>query len=166
MGDINEFSLWQAEAVAARPWAYGSAPFPIANGGIIQRHMEEEVTDTAIAFAIHVRRLLDNGQVRQTFALTEPFRHWSPADGLTKVDTLRDALNRIVHATQFEVGFERLPDDATRIVGAAIGIIYLGTRTDQRELAFIDVFALASCFFHQVLPVLRTHGMPPGAPAH
>jgi hypothetical protein len=68
-------------------------------------------------------------------------------------------LNRIVHATEFEVGFERLPETAARIDGGAIGVIYLRTKTDQREEALIDVFALASCFFHQVLPVLR----PPAA---
>ena len=74
---------------------------------------------------------------------------------MTKVVVLRDALNRIVHATEFQVGFERLPDDAAKIAGGAIGVIYLRTKTDQREEALIDVFALASCFFHQVLPVLR-----------
>ena len=89
------------------------------------------------------------------FVLSEPFRHWSPAGGLTKVDDLRDALNRIVHATDFEVGFERLPDDASKIDGGAIGVIYLTTRTYKREKALVDVFALASCFFHQVLPALH-----------
>jgi hypothetical protein len=37
-------------------------------------------------------------------------------------------------------------------------VIYLRTSTDQREEALIDVFALASCFFHQVLPFLRPGG--------
>jgi len=155
MGDINQFALQQAEAAAARLWSFGSAPFPLANGVIIQRYIEQDVTDTAIAFAIHVRRLLDNMAVRTNFMLNEPFRHWSPARGLSKVVNLRDALNRIVHATEFEVGFERLPDNAAKIDGGAIGVIYLRTRTDQREDALIDVFALASCFFHQVLPILR-----------
>ncbi len=158
MANINEFALQQAEAAAAKLWAFGSAPFPLANGAIIQSHVEQSVTDTAIAFAIHCRRLLDNKAIRAKFTLDEPFRIWSPARGLTKVDILRDALNRIVHATEFEVGFERLPDNAAKIDGGAIGVIYLRTRTDQREEALIDVFALASCFFHQVLPVLR----PPG----
>lgn len=158
MADINKFALQQAEAAAAKLWAFGSAPFPFANGAIIQSHIEQSVTDTAIAFAIHVRRVLDNKAIRTKFTLDEPFRHWSPAHRLTKVADLRDALNRIVHATEFEVGFERLPDDAAKIAGGAIGVIYLRTRTDQREEALIDVFALASCFFHQVLPVVR----PPG----
>lgn len=155
MDDINEFALQRAEAAAARLWAFGSAPFPLANGAIIQSHIEQSVTDSAIAFAIHVRRLLDNRDVRAKFTLDEPFRHWSPARGLTKVALLRDALNRIVHATEFEVGFERLPENAAKIDGGAIGVIYLRTKTDQREEALIDVFALASCFFHQVLPALR-----------
>ena len=155
MTDINHFALQQAEAAAARLWAFGSAPFPLANGAIIQTHIEHSVTDTAIAFAIHVRRLLDNRDIHSKFKLDEPFRHWSPAHGLTKVSLLRDALNRIVHATEFTVGFERLPDNAAKIEGGAIGVIYLRTRTDQREEALIDVFALAACFFHQVLPELR-----------
>jgi len=155
MNDINEFAMQRAEAAAARLWAFGSAPFPFANGASIQRHIEQEVTDTAIAFAIHVRRILDNMTIRTKFTLDEPFRHWTPARGLTKVSELREALNRIVHATEFQVGFERLPDDASRISGGAIGVIYLLTRTDKREEALIDVFALASCFFHQLLPVVR-----------
>jgi hypothetical protein len=68
------------------------------------------------------------------------------------VDDLQDALNRIVHATEFEVGFERLPDKAANIRGGAIGVVYLRTRTDQREEALIDVFALASCFFTRSYP--------------
>ena len=155
MGDINSFALQQAEAAAARLWAFRSASHPFANGALIQRHTEHEVTNTAIAFAIHVRRILDNNDVRTKFVLNEPFRIWSPANGLTKVDVLRDALNRIIHATEFRVGFERLPDNASRIEGGAIGVIYLSTRTDQRDEALIDVFALASCFFHQVLPELH-----------
>ena len=158
MADINEFALQQAEAAAASLWAFGSAPFPLANGAIIQSHIEQSVTNTAIAFAIHVRRILDNRAIRATFTLDEPFRHWSPAHGLAKVTTLRDALNRIVHATEFEVGFERLPDNTVKIVGGAIGVIYLRTKTDRREEALIDVFALASCFFHQVLPALQPAG--------
>lgn len=155
MGDINDFALQQAEAAAAKLWAFGSAPFQLANGALIQRHIEQQVTDTSIAFAIHVRRILDNKAVRERFVLDEPFRIWSPAHGLAKVQMLRDALNRIVHATEFEVGFERLPESASKIAGGAIGVIYLRTRTDQREEALIDVFALASCFFHKVLPALQ-----------
>jgi len=155
MGDITQFAVQQAEAAAARLWAFGSAPFPLANGAVIQRHIEQEVTDTAIAFAIHVRRILDNRAIRTRFVLDQPFRLWTPTGGLTKVVVLRDALNRIVHATEFQVGFERLPDDSSTITGGAIGVIYLRTRTDQRDEALIDVFALASCFFHQVLPSLQ-----------
>ena len=158
-GDINDFALLQAEAAAARLWAFGSAPFPFANGASIQGHIEHAVTDTAIGFAIHVRRLLDNRGIRTQFKLDEPFWQWSPASGLTKVQGLRDALNRIVHATDFTVGFERRPDGPAKIAGGAISVIYLKTKTDQREDALIDVFALASCFFHQVLPALR----PPSA---
>jgi hypothetical protein len=155
MNDINHFALQQAEATAARLWAFGSAPFPIINGATIQSHVEQAVTDTAVAFAIHVRRLLDNHGIRTKFALNEPFWHWTPTRGLTKVAFLRDALNRIVHATDFMVGFERLPENGAKIKGGAISVLYLKTKTDQRDEALIDVFALASCFFHQVLPVLR-----------
>jgi hypothetical protein len=156
--DINDFALVQAEAAAARLWAFGSAPFPFANGSIIQRHIEQAVTDTAIAFAIHVRRLLDNRKIGTQFTLDEPFWHWSATGGLTKVKQLRDALNRIVHATDFQVGFERLPDGAAKIEGGAISVLYLKTKTDQREDALIDVFALSSCFFHKLLPELRPTG--------
>lgn len=160
MGDINSFALQQAEAEAARLWAFSSSPYPFANGARIQRHIEQEVTNTAIAFAIHVRRLLDNKAVHTKFELDEPFRIWSPAKGLIKVNLLRDALNRIIHATEFKVGFEKLPDDASKIEGGAIGVIYLSTRTDQRDEALVDVFALASCFFHKVLPELSLPDKP------
>ena len=166
MADINQFALQQAEAAAAKLWAFGSAPFPLANGAIIQGHVEQAVTDTAIAFAIHVRRLLDNRDIRTKFTLDEPFWHWSPARGLSKVVVLRDALNRIVHATDFTVGFERLPEGSAKIEGGAISVLYLRTKTDQREDALIDVFALASCFFHQVLPALRPSGSAPPEADH
>jgi hypothetical protein len=78
------------------------------------------------------------------------------------VTDLREALNRIVHATEFEVGFEQLPDAASKISGGAIGVIYLRTKTDKREEALIDVFALASYFFHQLLPAVR----PPSGTYH
>jgi hypothetical protein len=155
MSDINSFALQQAELAAARLWAFGSAPYPFSGGALIQRHIEQEVTNTAITFAIHVRRILDNSAVRTRFVLGEPFRIWSPAIGLTKVNVLRDALNRIIHATEFKVGFERLPEDSSKIQGGAVGVIYLSTRTDQRDEALIDVFALASCFFNQVVPELQ-----------
>lgn len=77
MGDINSFALQQAEAAAAKLWAFGSAPYPISGGAIIQRHIEQAVTNTAIAFAIHARRILDNKAVRAKFVLDEPFRIWS-----------------------------------------------------------------------------------------
>ncbi|MGH7228572.1 MAG: hypothetical protein ACREIH_05085 [Nitrospiraceae bacterium] len=118
MADINKFALQQAEAAAAKLWAFGSAPFPLANGAIIQSHIEQSVTDTAIAFAIHVRRILDNKAIRTKFTLDEPFRHWSPAHRLTKVADLRDALNRIVHATEFEVGLGDYPTTRQRLRGA------------------------------------------------
>lgn len=154
MTDINQFALYQAEASAARLWALGSAPFPLRNGMIIQSHIEQAVIETAIDFAIHTRRLLDNHRISSRFTLDEPFWHWEPTGGLKKVEDLREALNRIVHAIDFEVGFERLPENASKIEGGAISVLYLQTRTDKREMALIDVFALASCFFHQVLPVL------------
>lgn len=159
ISDINEFALQQAESAAAKLWAFGSAPFPFTNP-IIQRHIESVVTDTVIAFAIHCRRLLDNKCIGTKFALDKPFRIWSPEHGLTKVADLRDALNYIVHSTQFEVGFERLPDNAANIVGGAIGVIYLRARTDQRKEALIDVFALASCFFGRVLPAMQQSSDP------
>ena len=81
MGDINSFAIQQAEVAAARLWAFGSATYPyrLIGAEIIQRHIEQEVTNTAIAFAIHVRRILDNKAVRTKFVLDEPFRIWSPA---------------------------------------------------------------------------------------
>ncbi len=166
MADINEFALQQAEAAAAMLWALGSAPFPLAldNAAIIQSHIDRLVTDTAIDFAIHVRRILDNNAIRTRFTLNDQLRRWS-GHRLPKVDDLRDALNRIVHATEFEVGFERLPDNAADIRGGAIGVIYLRTRTGQREEALIDVFALASCFFFRVLPVLRAQSGSPTSQA-
>ena len=109
MADINEFALQKAEAAAAKLWAFGSASFPLINGAIIQSHIRQSVTDTAIVFAIHVRRVLDNEGIRTKFKLDEPFWIWSPAHCHLKVDDLRDALNHIVHATEFEVGFELHP---------------------------------------------------------
>jgi hypothetical protein len=156
--DINDFALQKAEAAAANLWAFGTAVFPFANGAMLQRHVEQEVTDTAIAFAVHVRRILDNRNIHMQFALDDPYWQWAPAQNMTKVAVLRDALNRIVHATKFTVGFERLPDHAHKIAGGAICVLYLKTETDRREESLIDVFSLAACFYHRVLPVLLPAG--------
>lgn len=153
MADINQFALQKAEEAGAMIWAFGSAQFPYTNGSVIQAHIGQSVTETAIAFSIHVRRLLDNRGIQTKFELNEPFRHWRPVNGLTKVTDFRDALNRIVHATEFQVGFE--PLRKTQIEGGAIGVIYLKTKTDKRDEALIDLFALASCFFHRILPELQ-----------
>ena len=139
-----------------------AAPFPIANGAVIQSYIEQAVTDTAIAFAIHVRRLLDKRDIRTRFTLNEPFWHWEPTGGASKVALLQDALIRIVHATDFEVGFERLPENTTRIAGGAICVLYLRTKTDQRDEALVDVFALASLFF----PLGLTHPTASGKSQH
>lgn len=161
MNDINKFALQKATEAAAKLWALGSAPFPLANGALIQRYIEQEVIDAAIGFAIHARRILDNMNINASFALNQPFRHWESIEGLPKVDTLREALNRIVHAVEFEVGFERLPSNAAKIIGGSIGVIYLRTKTDKRDLALIDVFALASCFFYDIIPEIK----PPSGPS-
>lgn len=135
MSKIDDFALQQAEAAAARLWAFGSAPFPLANGAAIQSHVEMDVTETAIAFAIHARRILDNKSIRTKFALDEPFRNWTPAKGLAKVQDLRDALNRIVHAVEFTVGFERLPDSAAKIDGGpSASYIFERGRTSEKML--------------------------------
>ena len=42
----------------------------LANAAIIQSHIDMLVTDTAIDFAIHVRRILDNNGIRTKFAAT------------------------------------------------------------------------------------------------
>ena len=155
MVDINEFALKRAETAAAKLWAFGSASYPLRHHSalLLQRQISDEVTDTAIAFAIHVRRLLDNSGVRTKFQLDQPFRKWAPAPGLKRERSLREALNRIVHATDFEVGFEKLPESVSTIGGGSIGVIFLKTRTDQKETALVDVFSLASCFFDKLVPI-------------
>ena len=83
MSDINSFALQQAEAAAAKLWAFGSAPFPFktSTAGVIQSHIDMLVTETAIDLAIHVRRILDNSAIRTKFTLNEQFRHWSACRG-------------------------------------------------------------------------------------
>lgn len=162
MSNINAFALERAAGAAARLWALASAPFPLINGAPMQEHIERDVTDTAIDFAIHTRRILDNKGITTKLALDAPFRIWSPRPGLQKVDNLRDALNRIVHATHFEVGFEQLQPGAAQIDGGAIGVLYLRTTTDKRSEALIDVFALASCFFQKLLPMIQPDSQPAG----
>jgi len=44
----------------------------------------------------------------------------------------------MIHATEFKGGFERLPDDASRIESGAIRVINLSTRTDERDEALLD----------------------------
>lgn len=154
MDAIDEFAIRAAEVCAARLWAFGSAQYPLQNGRL-QKHIEAEVTNTAIEFAVHARRILDNQKLPAPLLLNQPRWDWGPRkEGLKKVEKLRDALNYIIHAVSFQVGFESLPRATATIDGGAICALYLHVRTDKREDALIDVFALGACFFSSVLPPL------------
>ena len=117
MGDINSFALQQAEAAAAKLWAFGTAPFPLSLAArLIQRHVDRwspipQLTLQFMFGAFWITR--HSHQIRRSMqSFGVGFQH-----RLTKVAISGTLLNRIVHATEFEVGFVRLPDNARRLRG-------------------------------------------------
>lgn len=71
---------------------------------------------------------------------------------------IRDALNRIIHAQQLQVGFEELPAKISVIDGGALVVPYVKASTDRKKLAFIDPFALSHAFLYRALPKLHVLG--------
>lgn len=154
MKQVSTHSLNRASDEAVRLWALASAQYPKSHPLII------EVATTAIVevvstFALNARRALEVLPSSAKFALTQPRWNWAPSmDGELAKD-LWDALNRIIHAQELQVGFEQLPANVAVIDGGSLVVPYVKAATDRKKLAFIDLFALSHAFLYGALPTLH-----------
>jgi len=134
-------------------WALASAQYPKQHALILER-TQVAVVETVSAFALNARRAMEVLHNARKFRLTSPRWQWAPTVDGEIVCDLWDALNRIIHAQQLEVGFEMLPAEVACINGGAVVVPYIRAATDRKKLAFIDPFALSHAFLFEAFPDL------------
>lgn len=150
---IAHHSLKRAGDEAVRLWTLSSAQYPRQHQLILDI-ATASVIEAASAFALNARRAMELLPRNERFTLSQCRWTWRAAEGAEVVTDLRDALNRIVHASVLDVGFEGLPDDVSATEGGALVIPYLRATTDRRPRAMIDPFSLSHAFLYTVMPKL------------
>lgn len=150
---IAHHSLTRAGDEAVRLWTLSSAQYPKQHKLMLDI-ATASVIEAASAFALNARRAMELLPPSEKFALSQSRWTWRAAKGAEVVKDLRDALNRIVHASVLDVGFEDLPNDVCAIEGGALVIPYLRATTDRRPRAMIDPFSLSHAFLYGVMPKL------------
>jgi hypothetical protein len=148
---ITQHSLNQATNAASLLWSLASAQYPEKNQLLVDTAIAEMIEQLDI-FALNTRRVMERLQKQKPVQLTSKRWVWTPSSEMPVVSNFQDALNHIIHAHTLEVGVERLPRETSVIDGGAVVIPYVLAKTDKREKAYIDPFALAHAFFYQVLP--------------
>ncbi|HQV93700.1 MAG TPA: hypothetical protein PLA27_04460 [Anaerolineales bacterium] len=144
---ITQHSLNRATDEAVRLWALASAQHPA------QRHLILDVVAASVIeatsnFALNARRAMEILPRNDKFPLVQHRWNWAPTVQGEMVQDLWDALNRIIHAKKLRVGFEKLPSKISVIEGGAVVVPYIQAATDRKELAFIDLFALAHAYLY------------------
>lgn len=152
---IASQSIHRASEAATQLWALASTQYPFQNGALIQRYSEVAVIDLLTAFATNGRRAMEACGITENIYLKQPRWTWKPTTNNQKVGELREAFNRIVHAQQLDVGFEKLPADVSSVNGGGLVIPYVMAQTDRKELSFIDLFAMAHAWLFQVMPLIQ-----------
>jgi len=153
MEQVTFHSVMRAAYEAVRLWALASAQYPKQHG-LIVNVAAACIIEVVSVFALNARRALEVLPPTQKFQIAQPRWLWEPKVEGEVVHDLRDALNRIIHAQQLDVGFEELPQKNSVIDEGALVVPYVRAATDRKELAFIDPFALSHAFLYSVLPLL------------
>jgi hypothetical protein len=159
MEPVTEHSLYRAADEAVRLWALSSAQYPKSHP-LILRVATTAIVEVMSTFALNARRALEVLPPSVKFTLAQPRWSWAPTTNGELVQDLWDALNRIIHAQQLQVGFEQLPVQIAVIDGGALVVPYVKAATDRKKLAFIDPFALSHAFLYDALP--RLHALAQG----
>ena len=120
-------------------WALASAQYPLDHR-IIQDQATVLMVEAVSRFSLNARRALEVIQEHIPIALGQPRWKWEPKAAGELVTDLWEALNRIIHARNLEVGWEALPSSASVVASGAIVIPYVRAETDRRALVFIDPF--------------------------
>lgn len=153
MEEITLHSIEKASEEAVKLWALSSSQYPFKSR-LIQQHVNVTTIEVISSFALNARRAMEVLPSNIKYPLNAPRWNWKPTDGGKIIRSLWDALNQIIHAQRLFVGFERLPNEISVIDGGAIIIPYIKAKTDRKELAFIDPFALSHAYLYDVLPAL------------
>jgi hypothetical protein len=151
---ITHHSISRASDDAATLWALASAHYPKSHSRFLDI-ATTHVIEKASSFALNARRSMEVLDNNKSYKLKQPRWRWNPEGHGDLVDNFREACNRIVHAQEFQVGFEDLPDCEGFIKNGSQVIPYIRAETDYKELAFIDPFALSYSFLYEVLPDLE-----------
>ncbi len=151
---ITKHSQKQTIEAATLLWSLASAQYPKRNQ-LLLNYATARIIQTLDVFALNARRLIENMPKGQAIALNSSRWQWEPSTNKPLVNNLWDALNHISHAKVLKVGFEELPPSVSVIDGGAVVIPYILAKTDRKELAYIDPFAMAHAIFYQALPKIQ-----------
>ena len=132
MEPVTEHSLHRAADEAVRLWALSSAQYPKSHP-LILRVATTTFVEVVSTFALNARRALEVFPLGVKFLLSQPRWNWAPTSDGEVVQDLWDALNRIIHAQQLQVGFEELPAEVAVIDGGALAVPYVKAATDRKK---------------------------------
>jgi len=151
---VQLHSYEQAKRSATLLWSLSSSQYPLHHPALLDT-AAEVVIETATIFAVNLRRVLEVADVPQRLVLDQPRWEWEPTTDAARVGTLREALNRIIHAQQLQVGFVSLPLELSAIEGGAVVIPYLSLATDRHPEALVDLFSMAHAALYKttIFPV-------------
>jgi len=152
---IGDHSAKRASEEASKIWAIDSAQYPLNGGALIQGHIEVAAIDSVTEMSVHGRRALEGWNIKENIYLQQKRWKWAPIKNAPIVTELRDAFNRVLHAQDLVVGFEKCPESTCVIDGGSIVIPYLMARTDRRPTSYIDLFSMAHAWLHGALPAIH-----------
>jgi len=152
---ITELHLVEARNRALRLFCTSSTMFPDEWGGdSVNETLNVDLTE----FALHARCVNDlcglagmkfPGVNATRFNLTEP-------SAFVLIDDYHDALNYLVHARRFIVGYGLWTGPKVWLNSAQDKMVsYVRVETDRRPAANISVFGIATCFLSEVLITVK-----------
>lgn len=130
---------------AARLWSLCGAQYPMHHELLLET-VAASTIETLTVLSVNARRLLERDRTK--YALTARRWEWERKSTEAVVLDLQDALNRVIHAKDLRVGFEKLPSDIGVIDGGAVVIPYVMIETDRKPLSFVDPFSIAHALLY------------------
>ena len=151
---ITELHIIEARKRALRLFCTGSSIFPDEWGGnTINETLNVDLTE----FALHARcvnELCDLRKEKFPGAGATRFKIEDPAD-FVLIDDYAEALNRLVHARKFVVGYGIWTGKKIWLNSKREKISYVRVETDRWPPANISVVGIAICFLGEVLIAVK-----------
>ncbi|WOJ89142.1 hypothetical protein RZS28_15225 [Methylocapsa polymorpha] len=151
---LGELHVQTARTKAFRVFAFAGAVFP----GEWSNLYIEAITQDLLEFAFHARRVnqicdLDTKKFSSIKVLPVVISENDPGNWVENYDW---ALNRLMHAREFEFG-NCHSDHRILFPNAESNLIplYVKVATDQRSMETISLFGLVNCFLCVVIPEVR-----------